>query len=190
MKLYDIQNNAIQVAVDTCIQNLYELRNLFESPHDLEDHSLWTLNLLYEYLTDEVVVIKDVMNDTEYPESYQYQYDEMIDGLNRIRSVMIKKLADGEELFHTDFKHLVELKMKYDGDEFPKIEFDADEYMDLESALELYRKKMKKLYKDDTHHNYPFLPDMLRMMKLAIKLRKYARDCSDYVCDNINKWSK
>tara|TARA_R100001082_G_scaffold47901_2_gene25672 strand:- start:1681 stop:2244 length:564 start_codon:yes stop_codon:yes gene_type:complete len=187
MKLYDIQNNAIQVAIDTCIQNLYELRDLFESPHDLEDHSLWTLNLLYEYLTDEVVVIKDVMNDTEYPESYQEDYDAMIDGLNRIRSVMIKKLADGEELFHTDFKHLVELKMKYDGDEFPKIEFDADEYSILECALEQYQKNRE--YRDS--HNDEFAKMTIGPIKdLRKKLEQYCEDCFDYVCDNIKKESE
>ena len=198
MKLNDLQNNAIEVSIDTCINNLYELRKVFKSPHDLEDHSLWTLNLLYEYLTSETEVIKEVVQDEKNAlygddrtiEDYQHQYDAMIDALKKIQSVMIRKLKDGEKLFHTDFGHLVELTMEYNGDEFPKIDFDADEYMDLESALELYRKKMKKLYRDDAHHNYPFLPDMLRMMKLAMKLRKYANDCSDWVCDNINKGSK
>ncbi len=119
MKLNDLQNNAIEVSIDTCINNLYELRKVFKSPHDLEDHSLWTLNLLYEYLTSETEVIKDIMDDTELmedafildiksTEDYQYEYDAMIDALKKIQSVMIRKLKDGEKLFHTDFGHSVE----------------------------------------------------------------------------------
>ena len=112
MELNDLQNNAIQVSIDTCIDNLYELRKVFEFSYNLENHSLWTLNLLYEYLTSETIVIRDIMDDTELIEDYQYQYDAMIDALNKIRSVMIRKLKDGEKLFHTDFGDLVELTIK------------------------------------------------------------------------------
>jgi len=117
MKLNDLQNNAIQVSIDTCIDNLYELRKVFESPYDLENHSLWTLNLLYEYLTSETEVIKEVVEDEKKAiygddrtiEDYQYQYDAMVNALKKIQSVMIRKLKNGEKLFHTNFGDLVEL---------------------------------------------------------------------------------
>lgn len=120
MKLNDLQNNAIELSIDTCIDNLYELRKVFESPHNLEDHSLWTLNLLYEYLTDETEVIEICIEDEKKAlngdhrtiEDYQYQYNQMVSALKKIQSVMIRKLKNGEKLFHTDFGDLVELTIK------------------------------------------------------------------------------
>ncbi len=99
MKLNELQNNAIEVSLDTCINDLNELRKVFKYSHDLENHSIWTLNLLYEYLTSETKVIKEVIEyeekalygDESTIEDYQYQYDEMIDALKKIKFVMIKK---------------------------------------------------------------------------------------------------
>tara|TARA_R100000773_G_C4208580_1_gene108729 strand:- start:169 stop:540 length:372 start_codon:yes stop_codon:yes gene_type:complete len=120
MKLNELQNNAIEVSIDTCIENLHEVRKQFKYSHDLETHSLWALNLLYEYLTSETEVIKEVVKDEKKAiygddriiDDYQYQCDVMVNALNKIQSVMIRKLKNGEKLFHTDFGDLVELTIK------------------------------------------------------------------------------
>ena len=120
MELNDLQNNAIEVSIDSAIDNLYELRKVFKYPYDLEDFSLWTLNLLYEYLTSETEIIeiciedekKSLNGDDKTIEDYQHQYNAMIDALKKIQSVMIRKLKNGEKLFHTDFGDLFELIIK------------------------------------------------------------------------------
>tara|TARA_Y100001938_G_scaffold108443_1_gene148248 strand:+ start:957 stop:1328 length:372 start_codon:yes stop_codon:yes gene_type:complete len=120
MKLNELQNNAIEVSIDTCIENLYELRKKFKYPHNLEIHSLWTLNLLYEYLTDETEVIKICIDDEKKAlngddktiEDYQYQYNQMVNASKKIQSIMLKKLKNGEKLFYTNFGDLFELIIK------------------------------------------------------------------------------
>ena len=106
MKLTKLETNAIQIALQTLIDNMTDLMHS-KSLSDLRNHSLWTLNIMYEFLTSERDGVEENVEDgeTEWNDVLNAQNN----ALKKITSAIIKQMKEDDELFHTDLKDIYEL---------------------------------------------------------------------------------
>ena len=98
--LKPLQRNAVQVALDTLISNLYELRDHFDIDHSLDTHSVWTLQLIYDYLSDEWEGMVDCIKDEiEYSGKESVDYEGLVEKeiAQRTALEIIKKVIKEKE---------------------------------------------------------------------------------------------
>jgi len=96
--LKPLQRNAVQVALDTLISNLYELRDHFDIDHSLDTHSVWTLQLIYDYLSGEWEGTEELIEDDE--ENYldgDYEWFIELEETQRTTLEIIKKVIKEKE---------------------------------------------------------------------------------------------
>ena len=106
MKLTKLEENSLQIALQTLIDNMTDLM-YSKWLGELNNHSLWTLNIMYEFLTSERDGVMENVQDGET--DWNDVLNAQNNALKKITSAIIKQMKKDDELFHTDLKDIYEL---------------------------------------------------------------------------------
>ena len=89
MKLNELETNSVQVAIDSLINNWIELRDS-KTLSDLNGHSPYILNIIFDYLKNEYRSMKDCFSEDEYSD-YKDILKAQKSALKKITDTVINK---------------------------------------------------------------------------------------------------